>query len=261
MNNSLLFDEHPLVILPMLAREIGLNEAIVLQQVHYWIVQNERANRNYHDGYYWTFNSYPQWQKQFPFWSLATVRRTMASLEKSGHLVIGRYNQMAGDRSKWYRIDYSRSGVSTPPAQNEHPSDHNEHTPGQNEQVGVVKMSAPIPETIQRLTKETISTTGDRMVDALMNLPYWKPESESDTVWLAEFSLDFPEFSEQHIKECRDFNDGRRARHKGDWKNRLRNWMKVSQRKERDGTSKQRTRANRPDITQDAKKLAQSWGQ
>ncbi|RBW79941.1 hypothetical protein DS960_27405, partial [Escherichia coli] len=34
---SLLFAERPLVINTQLAMKIGLNEAIVLQQLHYWL--------------------------------------------------------------------------------------------------------------------------------------------------------------------------------------------------------------------------------
>jgi len=250
MSDRLLLDEQPLIVLPQLARLIGLNEAIILQQVHYWVSQNEKAKRNFHDDHYWTFNSYPQWQKQFPFWSLATIRRTMASLERSGHLITGTYNRMAGDRSKWYRINYSRMGVSTPSAQNEHPicSDCAPH---------LLNMSAPLPETTQRLTTEITTTTGNPMVDALFLLQYWKPDPEGDVLWLAEFSLEFPDFSLQHIKECRDFHDGRRARHKGDWKNRLRNWMKIDT--QRKGKHEQRTKTDQRNLISNAEELARTW--
>ena len=67
MSNKLLFDTQPLVILPELAVAVGLNEAIVLQQVHYWCELNARARRNQKDGYYWVYNSFPAWQKQFPW--------------------------------------------------------------------------------------------------------------------------------------------------------------------------------------------------
>lgn len=32
-----LFDEHPIIANKTLAREIGLNEALILQQINYWI--------------------------------------------------------------------------------------------------------------------------------------------------------------------------------------------------------------------------------
>ena len=35
--SNLLIDDYPILVLPKLANEIGLNEAIVLQQMHYWL--------------------------------------------------------------------------------------------------------------------------------------------------------------------------------------------------------------------------------
>lgn len=50
--NNLLLDEHPLLVMPMLATLIGLNEAIVLQQVHYWLKTKENDQQDYIDGHY-----------------------------------------------------------------------------------------------------------------------------------------------------------------------------------------------------------------
>ncbi len=50
--SNLLFDDQPLVILPQLALAIGLNESIVVQQLHYWLKKSE----NVHDGYKWVYN-------------------------------------------------------------------------------------------------------------------------------------------------------------------------------------------------------------
>ena len=35
--SRLLLEDEPLVVLPKLATVIGLNEAIILQQLHYWL--------------------------------------------------------------------------------------------------------------------------------------------------------------------------------------------------------------------------------
>ena len=99
-------NRNPLVVVPELATAVGLNEAIVLQQVHYWIQINMRDKRNYQDGHYWTYQSYPGWKEQFPFWSVETIKRTITRLEKSGFLVSGNFNKRCWDKTKWYRIDY-----------------------------------------------------------------------------------------------------------------------------------------------------------
>ena len=77
MKATWLFDEHPLVIDVKLAQTIGLNEAIVLQQVNYWL-HGKHAKRI--EGRLWTYNSMKKWNEQFPFWGLNTVKRKFSSL-------------------------------------------------------------------------------------------------------------------------------------------------------------------------------------
>lgn len=103
---SLLLDEQPLLIMPKLATKIGLNESIALQQIHYWLEINKKANKNFRDGRFWTFNSYAEWEKQFPFWSSRTIQRSITNLEKMKLVITGNYNKLKIDRTKWYSIDY-----------------------------------------------------------------------------------------------------------------------------------------------------------
>lgn len=102
--SNLLLDERPIMVLPKLACEIGLNEAIILQQIHYWL----QKSKNIEAGHKWIYNTYNAWQKQFPFWSIPTIRRTITSLEKQGVLITGNFNKAGFDKTKWYRIDYQK---------------------------------------------------------------------------------------------------------------------------------------------------------
>lgn len=92
--------------MPTLATLIGLNESIVLQQVHYWLKIKEKAGQDHIDGHYWVYNTYRQWQEQFPFWHLNTIQRAFSSLEKKGLLISGNYNNAGFDKTKWYTINY-----------------------------------------------------------------------------------------------------------------------------------------------------------
>lgn len=105
IRNRLLFNENPLVILPELATKVGLNESIVLQQINYWLNENEKAKRNFKDGHYWCYNSYKEWQTNFPFWSESTIKRTISKLENCGLIITGNYNKLKIDRTKWYRLN------------------------------------------------------------------------------------------------------------------------------------------------------------
>lgn len=101
-----LFDEQPIVANKALARALGLNEALVLQQINYWIEINKKSGKNYHDEKYWTYNSIRAWQENdFDYMSVDTVKRTFAKLEKAGYLLIGNYNKDPRDKTKWYTIN------------------------------------------------------------------------------------------------------------------------------------------------------------
>lgn len=87
----------------------GLNKAIFLNQLNYWIELNEKAEINFQDGYYWSYSSYPKMiERDFPYWSVDTLKRTVTSLEKYGIVISANYNSMKMDKKKWYRIDYKR---------------------------------------------------------------------------------------------------------------------------------------------------------
>jgi hypothetical protein len=103
--NKFLIDDQPLIVLPALAKLIGLNESIVLQQIHFWLNRSEKTE----DGFTWVYKTYEQWQSDFPFWSVDTIKRVIRGLEKAGYLhSTSKYNRLKIDRTKWYRIDYSK---------------------------------------------------------------------------------------------------------------------------------------------------------
>lgn len=103
--SDLLINEPPLQVLPSLACAVGLNEALILQQFHYWL----QHSNNIKDGHKWIYNSYQEWHKQFPFWkSKNTLISAIKHLEDMGILVSGNYNKAKFDKTKWYRINYEK---------------------------------------------------------------------------------------------------------------------------------------------------------
>ena len=108
-NMGLLFDEHPLILSPTLAKELGnLNEAVFVQQLHYWLENKKQAGKNFFDGRYWVYNSVEEWLKQFPWLSSATLRRTIDSLVNKGFVIRGNFNRQKLDRTIWYTINYEK---------------------------------------------------------------------------------------------------------------------------------------------------------
>jgi hypothetical protein len=162
--SKLIRDEPPLILLPQLAVQIGVNEAIVLQQVHYWIERYRKKGdkKHFHDGRYWVYNTPEGWQKDnFPCLSKSTIRRALDSLRKPykpkagekkverGPLLLARnYNPKGYDRTLWYSIDYEevyKLKNNDDLSKSECPK----WTDGcaQNGQMDVPKMDRPIPET------------------------------------------------------------------------------------------------------------------
>jgi hypothetical protein len=109
MNRSRYLDSlEPIVVKPAVACAIGLNHAIIVQQLEYWVERYRFDPEHQHEGCTWVFNSYEDWQENnFPFWSVDTVKRLFQDLEKQGIIVAGRFNRKNYDRTKWYRIEYA----------------------------------------------------------------------------------------------------------------------------------------------------------
>ncbi|RAM39704.1 transcriptional regulator [Enterobacter hormaechei] len=101
---SLLMPSRPIVINPDLAYSIGLNEAIALQQVNYWL--KETTSGLERDGVRWIYNTTEQWLEQFPFWSESTLKRTFTRLKYLGVLKVEQLNKSQRDMTNYYTINY-----------------------------------------------------------------------------------------------------------------------------------------------------------
>ncbi|KMK08154.1 phage O protein family [Pluralibacter gergoviae] len=101
---SLLMPSRPIVINPDLAYSIGLNEAIALQQVNYWLKETNSGIER--DGVRWIYNTTEQWLEQFPFWSESTLKRTFTRLKTLGVLRVEQLNKSQRDMTNYYTINY-----------------------------------------------------------------------------------------------------------------------------------------------------------
>lgn len=100
----LLLDESPLQVLPTLACAIGLEEAIILQQLNY-LLRDESVSGKIIDGERWIFNTYEDWQKKyFKFWTIDKIKKAFISLEKR-FLVESCQPEGLISRRKYYRVN------------------------------------------------------------------------------------------------------------------------------------------------------------
>lgn len=167
--SKLLIDDYPLQVLPNLAIAIGLNEAIFIQQLHYWINGVSGKSR---DGQRWIYNTYNDWQDNFPFWSNATIRRTIKNLEDGGYILsTSKYNAMKIDRTKWYTINYDKINEieKTLVVDNRI---------AQNEQMDVCSLSKPITIDYTETKKEKEEGISSCEVNSQSNLPACEKPSD-----------------------------------------------------------------------------------
>lgn len=104
MRSSLLLQEPTLQVLPSLATAIGLEHAVVLQQV-YFLLQGQNNGRVLEDGERYIFNTYEQWGEHFPWWSARTIQRVFLGLEQR-HLLVSRQPEGVFSRRKYYRVNH-----------------------------------------------------------------------------------------------------------------------------------------------------------
>jgi hypothetical protein len=150
---KLLFDESPLVVQPTLAKAIGLNEAIVLQQINYWL--NQKGIGKTLRGERWIYNTVADWQENFPFWSQETIKRTIYNLQDAQLIKSGVYNQSPTDRTKWYTINFAVVELLEVLIQQEKDlaAEAVNDGAGQNDTMGVTECY-DIPETTSEITQK-----------------------------------------------------------------------------------------------------------
>ena len=85
-----------------IAKEYGVLEAILLNNLWFWVEKNRANNVNYYDGHYWTFNSTKAFNELFPYASQRQIQSALKHLRDEGILQTSNYNKSTLDRTLWY---------------------------------------------------------------------------------------------------------------------------------------------------------------
>jgi hypothetical protein len=103
--NSYALEKNPLLVPPQIARAIGMNGAVVLNQIHYWL---EKGAGTVIDGARWIYNTIKEWAEQLQCLSFNQVRRAIELLEDLQIVKSCKPWKSRWDHRKAYRIDYER---------------------------------------------------------------------------------------------------------------------------------------------------------
>lgn len=87
-----------------IARTVGINAAILLENIAYWCEHNAANNANLHDGHYWTYNSTKAFGELFPEMTVNVIRTALKKLKDNELILTGNFNKSAYDRTTWYTL-------------------------------------------------------------------------------------------------------------------------------------------------------------
>ncbi|MBX9348752.1 hypothetical protein K5M36_16820 [Chromobacterium vaccinii] len=80
----------------------GVEEAVFINNMAFWIAKNKANARHLYDGRTWTYNSIKAFGELFPYLSEKQIRRVLDSLVRHGVIMKGNYNDQGYDRTLWY---------------------------------------------------------------------------------------------------------------------------------------------------------------
>ena len=85
-----------------LASKLGIEEAIFLHNLYFWLQNNATKNINFFDGSYWTYNTKQAYTEIFPYISYDKIKRMISDLRENGIIKTGHYDQNKMNRTLWY---------------------------------------------------------------------------------------------------------------------------------------------------------------
>ena len=154
-----------------LAQKYGIEIAIMLKHINYWVNYNKALNRNYHDGRYWFYNTLDEIAAHFEYWSKKQIERILKKMFDLKLILKGNYNKTSFDRTLWYTLNCQ---IDIPISGNGYPG-----------------IGTPIPNTNTNTKKESISKDIPKKAGG-------KPPIESKA------SMDIFEYFEDKYKEMRE---------------------------------------------------------
>lgn len=173
-SSTLLINESPLQVLPSLAVALGdLEEAIILQQIQYWM-NNPKSGRVGADGRKYIRDTYKEFLLQFPWMKERTLKRKVKRLEDKKLLIVANLNKSKYDRTKWYSIDYDRLNqfVQMDSAKNAPSKVQRMHDEKCNDDTFKSdQIAPPIPKTSTKTSSET-STKKNNSSSKDEHIPY-----------------------------------------------------------------------------------------
>ncbi len=103
------------------AKDVGVNAAIIFQSFCFWIKKNSSEGVNFKDGCYWSFASIKGLSKLFPYLSEKQIRTAVDVLIEKNYLKKAQMSDNKINRTMWYAL--ATEGKCTRPVGQMHSTD------------------------------------------------------------------------------------------------------------------------------------------
>lgn len=172
----------------------GVEKAVILYNLRFWLEKNKANSTNIHDGYYWTYNSAKAFAALFPYYKASKIERLLRQMESDGLILSGNYNKAGYDRTKWYSMpDFSLESLDISQSSNmkngycksEECNLQNCSMESSNMKNAICKSEAPIPDSKpnDKPDSKTDSNSASESKKKSTRYKPVKPKEVSEQVW------------------------------------------------------------------------------
>ena len=103
------------------AVKYGVEKAILLQHIRFWVHQNKGKDTHFHEGKVWMYQSVADIKKHYPYWSNQKIGRILRDMESLGIILSGNFNKIGYDQTKWYTLNIDCSELNNGDSKIEQP--------------------------------------------------------------------------------------------------------------------------------------------
>jgi len=93
----------PVLVIPELARVLGVNKALILSQLDYWL---ERSIYEDQSGRRWCYNTLEEWQTSLPWLNVSSIKRMFGELSAEKIVLVEQFDRSRLRRENWYSLDH-----------------------------------------------------------------------------------------------------------------------------------------------------------
>ena len=134
------------------AKKYGIEEAILIHNMYFWINKNAVNNKHLYNGHYWTYNTQKALSDLFPYIHETKIQRSLKHLYECGFIIKGNFNKTKLDRTCWYAFSdealsilrnegYDISKMKNAKLQNEVTIPYSKHTDSNTDEKEDTKVS------------------------------------------------------------------------------------------------------------------------